>query len=427
MRSAKGTRRARLGGVAAALLLASTSAPASAAPGDPDKTFGDNGTVTTDFGATDPDRAFDMVIQSDGRIVLVGQADLATVDVAIARYRPGGTLDRSFAGDGRRTDDLRGGFDRAQAVALQEDGKIVVVGSAFDGSDDMIAVLRYKSGGTPDAGFSGDGVRLLDVAPNADDALTAVAIQPDGRIVVAGSSGSHMLVARFRATGGLDTSFAGDGLRRIDLSAADAAAAALVRPDGRIVVGGTTSVGGGDFALARLKPNGVLDTSFSGDGVRIVRFSAGTDGLQALARQGGGKIVAAGFAAASPTDDDFAVARLRKDGSPDTRFGGGDGLRTFSFGRETEQALDVASQPNGKIVVAGWAWNGADEDFAVARLTDHGFLDSKFGEDGRGTTHFGTGNDHGAAVAIDAHGRIVVAGYARVPLDDDFGAARYLA
>jgi len=424
MRSANGPRRARLGSFAAALLIL-VPTRAIAGPGDPDDSFGNGGTVTTDFGRTDPDRAFDMAIQPNGRIVLVGQADLASVDAAIARYRPTGAPDRTFAGDGRRADDLLGGFDRAEAVALQDDGKIVTVGFAFDGKDDRSAILRFKEGGKLDATFAGDGVRVLDLAPKADDAFSAVAIQPDARIVAVGSSHGDVIVARFRASGGLDGAFGHRGIRKIDLSREDIGSAVLLQRDGRIVVGGTVSAGGGDFAVARLEPNGGLDRSFSGDGVRVVRFSARRDGLEALAAQGR-KIVAVGFAASSPSEDDFAIAQLDSGGSLDDRFGGGDGMRTFGFGAHTEQSLDVAAQPNGKIVVAGWAWNGTDEDFAVARLNDRGFLDSKFGVDGRTTTDFGTGNDHATAVGIDENGRVVVAGYVRVPLDDDFGIARYM-
>src|SRR4051794_14296359 len=194
-----------------------------------------------------------------------------------------GDLDVSFSGDGRQTTDF-GGSDAATAVAVQADGKIVVAGS----SDGNFALARYGVDGTPDASFSGDGLVTTDLGA-ADDGQ-GVAIQADGKIVVAGGSGGNFALARYTAAGSLDTSFSGDGLQTTDFGAADGATAVAVQPDGRIVAGGSS---GGDFALARYDTAGGLDTSFSGDGKQTTDFGA-SDSSSDLAITANGAIVVVG-------------------------------------------------------------------------------------------------------------------------------------
>src|SRR4051794_23755500 len=173
-----------------------------------------------------------------------------------------GDLDVSFSGDGKQTTDF-GGSDAATSVAVQTDGKIVVAGS----SGGNFALARYGADGTLDASFSGDGLVTTDLG--GTDAGQDVAIQADGKIVVAGSSGGSFAVARYTAAGGLDTSFSGDGLQTTDFGAAAGGTAVAIQADGRIVVGGSS---GGDFALARYDAQGGLDSSFSGDGKQTGDF-----------------------------------------------------------------------------------------------------------------------------------------------------------
>ncbi len=286
-RSRLSLKRTSLGsGVALIAVLAGVvfSAAAQAAPGDLDPTFSGDGKQTTDFGFGSGSAAA-TVRQPDGKIVAVGST---FGSIALARYNPDGTLDTSFSGDGRQITNFESSAE-ANAAALQPDGKIVVVGSGFGGSSQDFMLARYNPNGSLDTTFSGDGTQTTDFGTPevsvADDAH-AVAIESGGKIVVTGSTGtltaSNFALARYNPNGSLDTSFSGDGKQITGFGAEtnDQANGVALQGDGKIVVAGSTSsFGGSDFALARYNPNGSLDTSFSGDGKQTTDFG-GSDGRE---------------------------------------------------------------------------------------------------------------------------------------------------
>ncbi|WP_217923452.1 hypothetical protein [Miltoncostaea oceani] len=383
----------------AAVALALTAAPALAAPGDLDPSFDGDGRLLIDFDGSGNDAAWDVAVQPDGRIVLAGSGGsggdftvarllgngagdpafdgdgkavvdlggnelafgvglrpgggvaLAGVtqsggvdDTAVAALTAGGTPDASFDGDGRRSLDA-GGADEARAVLVQPDGKIVIAVQSPAGNADVV-VIRLLPGGAPDPGFDGDGTAVIGFG--GTDRPEALALQPDGRILVAGStsSGDDMVVARLREDGAIDTSFDFDGRKEIDAGGAAFASAVALQPDGKVVVAGT--VDPGDMVVARLRADGSFDPGFAGDGT--TRIDAGGDESgDGVAVQQNGRIVVAGSTSA---DDDIVVARLNGDGTPDGSFGGGDGRASIDFGG-AEQATGVALQPDGGIVVSG--------------------------------------------------------------------------
>jgi len=332
-----------------------------------------------------------------------------------------GDLDSSFSGDGRQTTDFAGGYDSGNAVAVQADGKIVVAGSANQsaepGSGRDFALARYNADGSLDGSFGNGGRQTTDFA-GGDDAGRAMAVQADGRIVVAGSSDPGFALARYDADGSLDGSFSGDGRQTTAIGGWGRAGgrALALQADGRIVVAGHSYQGGAtgeDFALARYNADGSLDGSFSGDGTQTTDFAGGNEYGNGVVVQAGGRIVVAGHS----EPGSFALARYNADGSLDGSFaGGGKQTTDFSGGRAVGTA--VAVQPDGKIVVAGF------EPFVLARYNADGSLDSSFSGDGRQTTEFG-GFAAGNAVAVQADGRIVVAGNSGSFADYDFALARY--
>jgi uncharacterized delta-60 repeat protein len=398
------------------------ASPAAAAAGDLDTSFDADGKVTTDFGGFDG--AADVAIQPDGKIVAVGSATGG--NFALARYNPDGSLDTSFDGDGKVTTDF-GTSDQAFGVAIHPDGKIVAAGSAH-GEDFVLA--RYNRDGSLDTSFGVDGKVTTDFGGGVvGGGASAVAIQPNGKIVAAGWTGAvdDFALARYNLDGSLDTSFGGDGKVTTDFGGAFEAANELaIQPDGKIVAagfGGATD----DFALARYNRDGSLDTSFDGDGKVTTDFGGfpgpfgdpvyTVDVAAGVAIQHNAKIVAAGFG------DAFAVglARYNRDGSLDTSFGGDGKVRDFGgFGA----AFGVAIQSDGKIVAAGSGSDGFG--FALARYNPDGSLDTSFGVDGKVTTDFGGGVVGGgaSAVAIQPDGKIVVAGGGGAGFD--FALARYL-
>ena len=384
---------------AAALALAGClagPARAHAAPGDLDRSFDADGKVTFDTGAHTG--AAGSVLQPDGKLVLAGTSGTPG-DFSVVRLNADGSLDPTFDGDGRAAVDF-GGTDQAFAVARQADGKLVVVGQSSVDND--VAVARLNPDGSLDDEFDGDGKKRFGYA--GYDGAQAVAVQPDGKIVIAGFGGPDTVLAvtRLNPDGSFDTGFDGDGTSGADFGGSDSATAVALQPDGKILVSGTTSEPNtwftGDFAIARFKPDGSLDTTFNFDGKTTINFG-GWDGAYAAALQSNGKIVLAGFGAGDSLN--VAVARLNADGSRDTSFDG-DGKKTFGGG----VGRAVLLQPDGKLVIAGYA----NLDFAAWRLNANGSVDTTFDGDGAAAVDFAGGSDTGITAALAPSGKLLVAG-----------------
>ncbi|MEY2514316.1 MAG: hypothetical protein QOJ89_1674, partial [bacterium] len=373
-----------------------------------------------------------VALDGDGRIVATGSAGYyaASHDFVVARRNADGSPDASFAGDGAQTTEFAGaGADEAAALAIGSDGSIVAAGSSDDdegfettGTGDLV-LARYAADGAPRPTFSGDGVVTDDRVQGA----SAVALQPDGRIVAAGRSGGDLAVVRYNADGTRDAGFGSAGIRLTDFgSGGDRASALTLAAGGKIVVAGSGGsdpmAAAGDFALARYDAGGAPDASFSGDG-RVLADSGGIDSAKAVAIDGDGRIVIAGSEAnVNGTDSNIAVLRFNADGSPDPSFSG-DGRQTIDFGG-IDRGAALALQPDDRIVVAGTARAGGDSDVAVARLNIDGSPDTSFSGDGKQTTDFGGGADGGAGVVVTAGGAIVVAGVAGGG-ETDFALVRY--
>jgi uncharacterized delta-60 repeat protein len=416
--------------VAMAIACAGFAPQALADEGDLDSGFGNGGTMVTPIGSAN-DSAAAMAIDAQGRIVVAGPSNNGTNnDFAVARYNPNGTLDTSFNGTGKRTDPIGSGADTARAMAIDAQGRIVVVGTTFNGSDFDFALVRYNENGTLDTTFNGTGKRT-DPIGSASDSAGAVAIDAQGRIVVAGVSGNgtdnDFAVARYNPNGTLDTTFNGTGKRTDPIGSSDDAPRAMaIDAQGRIVVVGTTFNGSdNDFAVVRYNSNGTLDATFNGTGKRTDPIGGANDSASAMAIDAQGRIVLAGLSFTG-TRDDFALARYNPNGTLDTTFNG-TGKRTDPIGAGADDfAAAVAIDAQGRIVVAGGSNNGSDDDFAVARYNPNGTLDTTFNGTGTRTDPIGSGTDFANAVAIDAQGRIVLAGQSRNGSNDDFALARYI-
>ncbi len=292
------------------------------------------------------------------------------------------------------------------------------------------------SAGDLDPTFGDGGLVTTSFGPLASlDEGHVVAIQSDGKIVVAGRSASgtgtgyDFALARYNSDGSLDTTFGIGGKVTTDFAGRyDAAHGVAIQPDGRIVAAGYSEVGGmfaTDFVLARYNTDGTLDTTFDLDGKVITDFGNGECAYD-VAIDSDGHIVVVGYSyEGDSTQNDFAVARYNADGSLDTSFDG-DGKVSTDFGSNADMANGVAIGPDGKIVVVGRCWrDGTATDFALARYRTDGSLDTTFGSDGKLTTDF-YGLDEAQAVAIDAAGKLVVAGYStQSDTREDFALARY--
>jgi uncharacterized delta-60 repeat protein len=377
-------------------------------PGDLDTTFGSGGKKTVNFGGTDAARA--VLVQPNGRVVAAGGGGPASSFCVVRLRSANGTLDPTFGSGGKRVVDLGSDDESVYGAALQPDGKIVLAGD----SRLQPAVVRLKANGALDTTFDGDGKKLFSWG--AIGRVTAVVVAPNGKIVLGGFSGpegGNIQVARMTAKGALDTTFGAGGIATVDFGATEFGAAIARQADGRILVAGQSSAGGA--VIARLRATGVLDTDFGGDG-RVTLPGGGS--LSAVLVQPDRNIVVAGNASGSAM---MTVTRLKPDGSLDAAFGSA-GTTTVAFGSLANPLGGAARQPDGKIVVAGYTQDG--EDVAVARLNTNGSLDATFGIGGKATVDFGVAT-FGNAVALARNGRIVVAG--QKTGGDDFGVARLLA
>jgi uncharacterized delta-60 repeat protein len=326
---------------------------------------------------------------------LASAAILLAMTAGAAGAAPGDP-DPSFGGDGRKTFDA-GGYDHAEAVLVQPDGKLLIAGSA----DYDLSVTRLNRDGSVDPAFGTAGIRKVDFG--AYEVGHSLVLQPDGRILVAGytaSNGGDGVVVRLNADGSLDDTFDGDGRKRVGTSAYDFANEVLVQTNGRIVVVGVSN---NDVAAWRLNPDGSPDVAFDGDGAAFVDFGAAEAGW-AAALQADGRIVVAGYAS---ENGDFAVVRFNAGGSLDTSFSF-DGRNTVNFGG-ADLAKAVLVQANGRIVVAGWTWNGGDA--ALARLNVDGSLDPTFDGDGKATIGDAATSSAADAVLLQPDGRLVATGY----------------
>jgi uncharacterized delta-60 repeat protein len=404
-----------------ALILA-TAPAARAAPSDLDPTFGADGVVRTDLTPAEDD-GFAVTIQPDGKIVVAGEAGIGGPNprFAIVRYETDGSVDPSFGdGDGKVSIDFTPRDDFPYAVRIQEDGKIVLAGAAgYTGRNSRFALARLTTDGSLDPTFGGDGTVMTNVTPSYDWA-NGMALQPNGKIVVvgsvsAGSDNGKIGVLRYRSDGSLDPIFGGDGIVLTDPTPTyDDGLAVGVEADGQIVVAGGAGFAGPNerFVAMAFKADGALDPTFGGDGTVFTDLTPKADVPFGLEIQDDGRVVVAGGAAQGGADPKFAVVRYERDGSLDPSFKG-DGTVITNFTPYDDGAYGVAVDPDGRIVVAGLAGNGGPAPrFAAVRYLADGRFDATFSGDGKVTTDITPRFDSAWSVAVQDDGAVVCAGVA---------------
>ena len=343
---------------------------------------------------------------SDNRIsrVLKCAVSLA-VGISLLAFAPtradaaASQFDQTFGSGGKVFYSTVSGTGGSGDIEIQPDGKAVVVGmSGFE-------VARFNANGTPDNTFDGDGLAQVPSLHQAN----ALAIQTDGKIVVAGFLGGDMALARFNANGSLDTTFDGDGIAVLVLPDNQIILDIAIQPDGKIIAGSNTTnaPGSQDFMVARFNANGTPDASFgpTANGVIQTSFNA-VDSFSSVVLQTDGKIVAGGFTNTAGINNDFALMRITATGSLDTTFDT-DGKLTTSI-REQDLLNKLLIQPDGKIIATGSTRNtGQNQDAALIRYNPNGSLDTSFDVDGIATTNDAP-FDETSAAALQPDGKIIV-------------------
>jgi uncharacterized delta-60 repeat protein len=357
------------------------------------------------------------------RAVAFAAVVLALLAAPAVAAQHAGALDPGYGNGGRVVLPV-GDNAEATAFALQPDGRALLGGVAIFGGEERFAIARLTTGGTPDGTFGEDGIASTKVGVNVN-ALFALAVQPDGKIVAAGtadpgSGNTSFAVARFLPDGTLDQSFGDHGT--VVTSFVGTAEAVVIQSDGKIVVAGDHVQLPSlhfDFGLVRFQPDGDLDPSFGNGGTLTTPFPAGDSQALGLALDRQGRIVAGG-GAGSLAHSTFALARYLDGGGLDSAFGD-NGLVTTPLGDGAAPADAVAIQPNGRIVAAG---RDASGRFALVRYLPDGSLDGSFGDGGIVGTPIGS---EAVAFGLDtrAGARIVAAGSTTTGDETDFALATY--
>jgi len=435
--------------VLAIVAVLAISMAALAAAGGLDPTFGNGGKVTTYVGNSNS-FANAMAVQPDGKIVVAGGSQ-------VVRYNSDGTLDTTFGTNGIVTNSgIGGGMD----LVIQPDGKIVVAGFSGGGYFACFHVARFNIDGSPDAKFGTNGIAIpITFQDHGADAVAyghSIALGPNGKILAAGEfANGDMNISSILVSLNSDGSL--DNWNYSTVSTEDYLTAMAIQTDGKILLAGNSFPGEGlppyyyngpslyflRFYYATIDGSTTLepDPSFGGGGTVIPSFGSNGFVDYSAALQSDGKIVAvgeygctAGNYGCTANGYKFSLARFNSNGSLDTTFGtNGLSITNFSdmsavpyYNNDQGEKL-LAIQPDGKIVVAGDTSNGGNSHFFVARFNSNGSADTTFGTGGEITTAFGNYDDHVHAVLLQPDGRIIAAGSTSNGTNTGFAVARYIA
>lgn len=394
--------------------------------GSLDLSFDADGIVIADI---DDDYTNAMTIQSDGKIVITGYSyNGSDYDFSLARFNSDGSPDNSFSTDGELMADF-GGFDQfASSVAVQTDGKIVAAGTTFNGLNNDIMIMRFNADGSFDNSFDGDGIKIIDIGISVDYGRD-IAIQSDGKLIVVGSTNDNptldFVVLRLNADGTSDNAFDSDGMVLTDMNGFDDyARSVVVQSDGKLVVGGYGYTGiDSDFMVARYNTDGSLDNSFNFDGRVFSDIIGAMDDIgNSVGVHSDGTIVISGYAN-NGIDNDFAVVRYTASGMPDATFDS-DGIVVTNIAGFDDQSFSCAVMTSGKIVVSGQTSEGSSYGFGLVVYDTDGSLETNYDTDGKIITYV-MNDTYAQGVALQSDGKIVAAGYGYGFAGSDFVLARY--
>lgn len=401
-------------------------APTQGQPGSLDATFGNGGIVTAPQTAY-VELGYEVILQPDGKILLGGfQEDNNIRDFAVARYNPDGSLDNSFGSGGLAVIDGGTDSDAAWSMALQDDGKIILAGSVYHQftTFDDFAMVRLNADGSPDNTFGNAGFVSTDIDQGWDLA-NAIVIQPDGKILLGGMGYTSNLrkfcVVRYNTDGTLDPSFGSGGIALAFMGCGNERAKDMaLQPDGKIIVCGYLNEGIDDHTLVmRMNTDGTIDNTFGNNGWATLDIGANDDVFLTVRILDNNKILTAGYSRDATNNRNYLIVRYLSDGTLDNSFGGGSGIKMHNVGLN-DIVFDIAVQEDGKILTAGGAFS-----FEMLRMLEDGNLDFSFGNNGVVNTSIGTSSSS-QSLCMQNDGKVILAGYSKEGSGEfDLALARY--
>lgn len=425
--------------IISALIVCVASLAGAQIPGTFDTTFGTSGTTLTQIGSS-AEGWRTVALQPDGKIVTSTACTSGSVKAfCLARFSATGALDNTFGTSGKTITTIGSADATATGIAILADGKIVLGGHCGTSGNAVFCLARYMPNGTLDANFGSSGVYVTPNVSGVSNVVSVgVAAYGDGRLVIGGTCGTgntRYCVGRYLAGGTLDTSFASVGIATTILGTAAATAGAIVlQPDGYPVLGGSCSpasyFGAFAFCFVRYAPNGTTDSGFGSSGIYFAPKlgNSTAEPLAAMALQPNGSLVAGGLCLSpSGGGSDFCLTRVTNVGTVDTRFGANGVLVSpISAGSGPDTLTALYIQNDGHILASGNCYiSGSFGESCLARYNPDGSLDATFGTGGKVIVPIGTVNDTANAIAVQADGKIVVAGQGFDGLSTGFYVARF--
>jgi uncharacterized delta-60 repeat protein len=387
-----------------------------------DKAFGKNGiveTVLTGNGNTIPSYTRSCFISHDGKLELVVELG---AQVVINRREINGKIDSGYGKNGFSVS-----VDMIQPLgAIQMDGKIVVAGASGYSNTDFV-LARYNLNGSLDLSFGNRGVVITDIGSN-NDLPNAILIQGDGKILVGGQSSRggvpKFAIARYEKDGSLDKTFGNKGIVITDFGNSCIINSLAFQSDDKIIAAGNFFNGSNtDFAIARYKVNGSLDSSFNGNGESVSDFG-NSENASSVAIQTNGKILVGGYFTDPAFISHFVLAQYNSNGSIDSSFGSA-GTTTSDFGNSQNFLVAISLQANGKILAGGYTYVNNSPDFAIARFNENGGVDSSFGSNGGVVTDIDSSYDLMTCLTINREGKIIAGGTSNIIFNYNLSLARY--
>jgi len=399
-----------------------------------DGTFGNNGKVTTDLNAGSNDQPLAIKLQDDGKIIIAGTSNPnGNSDLAIVRYTTSGTLDTTFGNNGKVFTDIgAGSSDIAQALQIQNDGKILIGGYTNVNGENDFLLVRYTPNGLIDLSFGVNGKIVTDVSGN--DFVYDMKIQSDGKILLAGSAFNNnydFALVRFTTEGNLDSTFGNsNGIVLTDISASstDYGSSIEILNDGKILFAGTTNNGSNnDIALIQFTTLGEIDTTFGINGKVITDIGTNTsDNATSIQIKNDGKILVAGYT--NSFNSDFLLVQYLASGTLDTGFGFNGKVISDLGTSSKDMVYDFTLQSDEKIMLIGSSDMIGSSDFALIRYDAQGLPDTSFGVNARVMTDIGTGSaDTLSSIKLQTDGKIILGGYSNTNINGnyDFALMRY--
>lgn len=380
-----------------------------------DNSFGTNGKVFTSFGAFNT-YFYEMAVLPNGNIYSVGAKEGAffeTNGIFISRHLPDGSLDTSFDNDGKIEVGYGSNYEFCHTTTIQPDEKLLIAGS----SNGSFSMARLNTNGTYDNDFSGDGKLIFSFGAGIGSKINKILLQPDGKIIAIGQAYNgtdyDFGMARFNTDGSVDTTFGTNGKTNVNIGPAnDFGRAAVLQTDGKIIICGYSNNSSGDsFSIIRLNNDGSLDTNFGTNGK--IYYNIPTKNYcvaESIVLQSDGKIVLAGHA-----DGDFALLRYNTNGTLDTTFGNL-GYTITDFANSQDKSYAIAIQNGNKIILGGHGFETGNTGLfhaAMARYDTNGNLDTTFSSDGKMVLSMAIYNDGIESMYIQPDGKMLFGGYSQ--------------